>query len=300
MMRCFHPRAGFPCGKCPACLLNRQRQFAFRLEEERKGSDFYIWLTLTYADEYLPLSPVNKQPCVSKSDCRTFFEALRKKYPQVKVKHFLVSEYGPKTYRPHYHALLFATTDNKDTKYLYNLKKQMSDWIEQKGWKRGFTYIKNAHVNVYSYVTKYCCKPELIGFHPEVPPFTLISPGIGISFLERQEADKMIITDNYSTLYRGKKMELPRYFKQKIRPSNLGSLANPIPEDQFNEHYANNRYWKQYNKRFSAKGAAALDAERENHPIARPNEVDWYRWTDSKKAQQEYSFNERLKNRQDG
>lgn len=202
-----------PCGRCFACLANRQRDWTYRLEMEKDTSSFFLWLTLTYDDEHLPLFS-DGRPMVCKDDCRQFFERLRKRFSGFKFKHFLVSEYGPETIRPHYHLLLFVYVDSTNAAFIRGCRKDILDYLDS-AWGKGFAYNKNFHRNVFGYVTKYCCKPDLIGISVPVPVFTLISQGIGATGLSKfdraslEERDFIVGSLDRPRL-------LPRYLRNKV------------------------------------------------------------------------------------
>lgn len=224
-MRCFHPYLGHPCGKCPACLLNRQRQFAFRLEEERKDAQFLFWLTLTYDDTNLPRDG-DGHPIFCKSHCRQFFEWLRLKYrKRCKFKHFLVSEFGDQFQRPHYHCILFVYTMANLAEQFKLRQSILADLSA--AWPYGFCYNKDWHGRVFDYLTKYCCKPELAGAKVYDKPFTMISQGIGIGWLKRQNnLDYRAETLDFTAVFDGKKMIIPRYYQDKVAPSRVPGLMS--------------------------------------------------------------------------
>lgn len=218
-MDCLHPiflRGGYvPCGRCPACRINRQRDWTFRLKVEKDAADFTFWLTLTYDDLHLP--HVGSLPALDKSHCRHFFEALRKHFKKrVMFKHYLVSEYGDKTERPHYHCLLFAYCD-APLSYKLQYKQEILDFVcgeNSTAWPFGFAYVKKLHRNVYGYVTNYVNKPELLSQNHPVKPFAMISQGIGIDFLNRRDFD--LENENFRVEYSGKFYNLPRYYREKL------------------------------------------------------------------------------------
>lgn len=220
-MRCLYDGV-HPCGKCPACLLNRQRAFCFRLDQEKDVCAFYYWLTLQYDEDHVPHLE-NGEMCFSKEHCRSFFEKLRKRYEPngYKFKHFLVSEYGPtSTHRPHYHCLLMVYSD-KPLHELYLARKEMKEFIIEKAWENGHVTEKSFHGRVLTYLTKYCCKPELLGQKHTMQPFTLISRGIGLSYLDKlsDERKRQMIEKLDFTVHYGKsKIQLPRYYVDKIMP----------------------------------------------------------------------------------
>lgn len=61
------------------------------------------FITLTYDDDHLPVGGTLK-----KDDWQRFAKRLRKHFKGRKIKYFHCGEYGERTKRPHYHALLFG------------------------------------------------------------------------------------------------------------------------------------------------------------------------------------------------
>lgn len=178
------------------------------------------------------------------------------------------------------------------------MKKRTSDYL-RKAWDFGYVCERQLHNNVYSYVTKYCCKPELIGFVPEIKPFTLVSRGIGSEFMNTLDIPSMIEREDFTVSYRGKAMELPRYYKQKILPSNNWSpIKSDLPLDEQKERERNHYFWQRYNnKQVSAQVNEAyleIDHFSERHK----GERDYWQYHDSKINQQELQFNNNLKRRQ--
>lgn len=60
MSVCLHPitlknHRIVPCGRCLACRNRLRSSWAFRMQQEYKNSDFAIFATLTYHDEFLPI-----------------------------------------------------------------------------------------------------------------------------------------------------------------------------------------------------------------------------------------------------
>lgn len=59
-------------------------------------------ITLTYDDQNVPTNYSVEKPALQK-----FFKRLRKSLRGKKIKYFACGEYGEKTLRPHYHAIIF-------------------------------------------------------------------------------------------------------------------------------------------------------------------------------------------------
>ena len=106
-----------PCGKCDECRVNHSREWALRcslhyaaLSPEEKAKSWFI--TLTYDDLHNPgvLCP---------DDMTLFFKRLRKHFKNEKIKYFYCGEYGSRTYRPHYHLIIFGLPIT-DLKFIKN------------------------------------------------------------------------------------------------------------------------------------------------------------------------------------
>ena len=130
-----------PCGKCPACVANKSSQWYVRLLMQQRYSDNAVFVTLTYADEYLPEPRIDEQGYynidVSRDDIRKYHYRLRQSIGKEKsrrLKYFLISEYGPEPTgssvygainRPHYHVIYF------------NLDREDYDKVTM-AWNKGF------------------------------------------------------------------------------------------------------------------------------------------------------------------
>lgn len=91
-----------PCGKCEGCLLERAQEWAGRCEQEASLWRNNVFVTLTYAPEFLPV--VGGVATLSRRDFQLFMKRLRR--DRRGVRFIVAGEYG-KLGRPHYHALLF-------------------------------------------------------------------------------------------------------------------------------------------------------------------------------------------------
>lgn len=157
------------------------------------------FITLTYANPKLKWKNGISQ--LHKPDLQNFFKKLRKVY---KCRYYAVGEYGSKTYRPHYHVLLFG--------------KVPEDFI-RKSWEFGLVHIGR----VSQKSVMYCLGYMVNGKHwtmtkGRVRPFCTMSrrPGIGANYLTPgmiawHKSDRK----NYAVLD-GVKRHLPRYYKEKI------------------------------------------------------------------------------------
>lgn len=141
------------------------------------------FVTLTYAQDPVSLEPHHH---------RQFMDALRKRLSPLRVRFYMVGEYGEKNNRPHFHYVLFgypsctrATTRKKTYRCCSSC-----DLLEEV-WGKG--HIKNLPLEIGSarYVARYVIKkmtryddPRLgSNLHPEFGRMSL-RPGIGSGALK--------------------------------------------------------------------------------------------------------------------
>ena len=121
----------------------------------------------------------NRIPYCNTSDCQLFLKRLRfavnKKYNE-QIRFYAVSEYGPRTYRPHWHLLLFFNSDE--------LTEVISQYVSE-SWSYGSTSCDLSRGGSASYVASYvnssCCLPSLYVQHKEIRPRSLHSKGYGVN-----------------------------------------------------------------------------------------------------------------------
>lgn len=149
--------------------------------------DYYCdsasFITLTYSDESLPYT-LDGQPSLCKRDAQLFLKRLRKRFSDRKIRFFLVGEYGSRSHRPHYHAILFGVGPHElDSAFLqYNGRSgEKRSTPLSDTWSYGLVHVglvsRDSIQYVAGYVTKKFTKKG-DGFSPE---FSLMSrkPGIG-------------------------------------------------------------------------------------------------------------------------
>ena len=202
MIRIRHPsKTGefitVPCGRCPACLNNKRKEWVFRLKQELRRSLTAEFVTLTYEGEKTYLSV---------DDVQKFLKRLRKQLKVKGLKYYLVGEYGTKTNRPHYHALFFHE------RRLRNLK----DMI-QKTWQKGFVHFGDVSGRSISYTTKYMLK-KFLNLDKEFRPFLLCSKGLGKNYVEKKKSFHRVdpVNRGYVVDEGGVKQRMPRYYREKL------------------------------------------------------------------------------------
>jgi hypothetical protein len=175
-----------PCGRCELCLQSRTRDWSHRLQFQAQGSDGSIFLTLTYRPDTLPANfSLDKRDCQlfmkrlrTYIERATFIDGIKTPYsPLTKIKYFIAGEYGPKTNRPHYHAIIFGLKNN-----LYTQK------LIEHAWGLGHVDVQGFSPDAAYYVAGYCQK-KLYGqkgvnqYGRRLPPFSLMSIKLGHRWL---------------------------------------------------------------------------------------------------------------------
>lgn len=195
-----------PCGSCVYCRSVRARSWAIRCGLEMQYHLECCWATLTYDDDHLP-------PTLSKRHLSLFLKRLRDRLKPERVRFFACGEYGETTWRPHYHAILFGTSDAQAVRL---------------SWPHGFSRVDPLSPAAISYVAGYCAKK--LGAVDEAeeridrstgevyryqPPFILMSrrPGIGG---EARVHDK---SWRRSAVWDGREVPVPRYLHEAWKAS---------------------------------------------------------------------------------
>lgn len=133
-----------PCGQCTSCRISKSREWALRCAHEASLWEQNCFITLTFAENAMPISTRECQKCeiyqrriynankqgieisereakceegsVCKRDFQLFMKALRTRFKGYEpvgdsnhhpIRYFQCGEYGHKLQRPHHHALLF-------------------------------------------------------------------------------------------------------------------------------------------------------------------------------------------------
>lgn len=205
-MECLKPRylskqdMVVPCGNCAFCCATKRSDWALRLHYEGRRHLVKRFITLTYADPHLHWKNGNSQ--LHKRDVQLWLKKVRR--TGAKVRYFAVGEYGSKTYRPHYHVLLFG---------------DVSEDVIRSSWSLGHVHIGQVTEASVMYCLGYIVNGK--GWKMRTKrerPFAIMSrrPGLGASYL----TPAMVLwhrsgRKNYAILD-GTKRHLPRYYKTKI------------------------------------------------------------------------------------
>lgn len=120
-------------------------------------------------------------------DQNLFFKRLRKliaeKYDE-KICYYLVSEYGGRTYRPHWHGILFFNSDELTSSICELVSKSWSYGRTDCSLSRG-----SAAGYVASYINSFVDLPDFFNRHKEIKPRSYHSKGLSVNSLFRQSSD---------------------------------------------------------------------------------------------------------------
>lgn len=218
------PGITLSCGQCIGCRLDKAREWSTRIAHEGAMHERSSFLTLTYSDEHIP-----HNYSLDKRTMQLFMKRLRKTL-NVKVRYYLVGEYGGKFLRPHYHVILFGY----DFPDKYPWRKTGSGYIQYRSptlesvWAYGNAEIGTVTPESAGYCARYVTK-KITGdrayehyqrMHPftgeiwrVAPEFSLQSnrPGIGASWFDKYQSDAF--PDDFVTI-NGSKRPVPRYYKR--------------------------------------------------------------------------------------
>lgn len=217
----------FGCGQCMACRKNKLRLWQHRLMLEGMCHTESCMVTLTYADEHIPL-----KHSLAPRDLQLFLKRLRRKLAPKTIRFFACGEYGERNKRPHYHIALFGV--GKSAHHIIN--DAWGKGIIDTGYEGDAGKInKDSAQYICGYVTKKMTswndpkvKAELLahGLHPE---FCRMSnrPGIGYGVIPKL-VDALTTSSGCEAIGRmgdvpmslshgGKSWPLGRYLRMKLR-----------------------------------------------------------------------------------
>lgn len=213
------------CGQCIGCRLERSRMWAVRCVHEAQMHDASCFVTLTYSTEHLAQGSLAS---LDYSHFQLFMKKLRHKFPGVRF--YMAGEYGGRTWRPHFHAILFGCwfADRKFKKRLdsgFNL--YVSSELDRL-WTFGFANVADFSFDAAAYIARYCtvkitgpkaethyCRPdlntgEMVTLRPEFNRMSL-KPGIGALWFRKYMSQ--VYPRDY-VVVNGMKVKPPRYYDQ--------------------------------------------------------------------------------------
>lgn len=205
-----------PCGQCIGCRLEYARVWALRSWHESQMHEHNCFITLTYDDDHLP-----DWASLVPDHFTKFLKRLRIRHPFTKIRFIGCGEYGDKSDRPHYHAILFGY-DFPDKKYHAISKSGELTYTSKELeslWPYGFSLLGSVTFQSCSYVARYVLKKQKgVGLQIyaqtcRVAPFFRCSrkPGIANTWFERHRSQ--VEQHLYVRSSEGQKSPLPRYYQ---------------------------------------------------------------------------------------
>lgn len=156
----------------------------------------------------------NRIPYVCNRDLDLFLKRLRSYYPDEKLRYYAVSEYGPTSFRPHWHLLLFSNSERFSQTVLENVSKAWSYGRCDASLSRGF-----AAPYVASYVNSFVSLPDFYIQMPKVVrPKSFHSIGFTESNLFPRKVRVTEIDEVADKCLNGVRVERDGYFRT-IKPS---------------------------------------------------------------------------------
>jgi hypothetical protein len=224
------PMSEVPCGKCRNCLRDRARDWGTRVACEAKMHGQSWMVTLTYADENLPLGGTLDPEHLSE-----FFRRVRTNIGR--FKYLASGEYSdPPALRPHYHACLFGL-DLPDMVPVGRSSRGhtlYSGPLLQAQWPHGLVNAGEVNAASGAYVASYILKGDgkacaedyrrILHTHPTTGEIfngfvhrefirASLRPGIGATFVSKF-ADELLEHD--FVIIEGERRGLPRYFDKLL------------------------------------------------------------------------------------
>lgn len=194
-----------PCGKCGGCRADRAMSWAIRCYHEASLYPQNCFVTLTYADP--------APPKLDPKHLSQFFHDLR--HCGEKLRWYACGEYGDKTKRPHYHALIFGR-DFLEGAIPIDVERQsyLSEFLTDK-WGHGMVDLQRFNMATACYVAGYVTKK--IGNEQDEDTFQSMSRGLGYGWLQQHWHE---IRNNGFVVIEGRKYPVPpaylRYSDEKM------------------------------------------------------------------------------------
>lgn len=221
------------CGHCASCRRGKMDDIVGRMYYESQMYDCApYFFTLTYDNDHLPKEGVNVR------DIQLFMKRLRKNLDTVgytrKIRYFIVSEYGPKTLRPHYHGIIWNYVPD-NLPQLLDLRSFM-----EKAWKNGEVrrprYIDMSQgKRTFKYSSGYLSKGSVVpeGFNNVFRLSSRGNGGIGAPFYDKIRREfnrsldpKFMYVDKFTGTV--KRLSVCQYALNRLLPSYSRSVSSKL------------------------------------------------------------------------
>lgn len=241
-----------PCGHCFSCLKNKARDVTVRAFHESRLHKSNCFVTLTVSPDKIdqvfpPVSVYGVGDRLNSLDHRPFqlfMKRLRKRLGTDRIRFLMCAEYGERSLRPHFHAILFGVSPDERspvfvtrTDPLLGTNRTMSSGFLrskaiEESWPFGNVYIGSVSPASIAYCAGYTMKAYTLGRDKQwyidrglVPEYQKWSrnPGLGAGWLDNNLSDlyrendftRPGVVDN-SCLMSGCTLALPRYYRDRV------------------------------------------------------------------------------------
>ena len=168
------------------------------------------FITLTYSDDHLV------SPELQYRDFQLFMKRLRWAFPNKQIGCFVTGEYGERTKRPHWHAILFGYRPT-DSEFKYQNERgdtAFSSESLEKIWGQGIAEFGDVTFHSAGYVARYAAK-KLVHGNDRDHDYQPISKksnkhAIGKKWLEKNWRD--LLAEGNVRLENGQACPIPRYY----------------------------------------------------------------------------------------
>lgn len=221
-----------PCGKCVGCFMDRALMWKTRIVHEAMCWGSNLFVTLQYRDDALPSSLG-----LEYRDFQLFMKRVRDRLEGVSelpdgrkpIRFFVAGEYGGKTFRPHFHAVVFNTAFSDARWWTRKGLRVGHSELAEDLWKNGHVELAPLTSRTAAYVAGYVHKKALARSVDAVdrstgevyerrPEFHRQSndPGLGSFWYARFGADLFPLD---GAVVDGKVHKVPRYYWLKKQAS---------------------------------------------------------------------------------
>lgn len=170
------------CRKCEGCRSDDSKQKAVKICLEAQyvneiTRDNCSFITLTYNNDYIPLygslDYFGEYDYGANADWTHFINRLRKSIHPIRIRYFLVGEYGDLNKRPHFHAIIFGYNfpdkiphEESGGNIIYRSKLLESIWTVPRGKpdagkSLGYSSVGSVTYESAAYVARYNMKKNI-------------------------------------------------------------------------------------------------------------------------------------------
>lgn len=253
----------FECGRCFECIRKRKLHWTIRLHSELSIADVAFFSLISYNEENYPNPDNYDIPAIQKL-VKNLRSRLNRNFKcmaydpnrPIKLKYFIVSEYGEERNRLHYHALFYLY--NVDESYCTRLF--WKSFLEET-WSKGFCSAFPLEQKQITYTCKYMQKQYNM---------LLYSRSFG-KLAYMYNAKKELKHDELDTyVLNGKHHVVPKSWREQLRSLHHNAVASVAIKNNI----------EQDNPRLSLRDRIALnnaflrENPIENKPIERQDNSD--------------------------